>query len=564
MLTPEQLSELPDNVVKLYEELEDDILRDMARRIVKTDFATETAQWQLSRLQEMGITHDAVFDKLSKATGKSDAELIAMFNEAAETAYNADKKAYVKAGYNPTPLAENQQLQKIINAGLVKTQALFQNLTNTTANTATQQFENALDTAYMQIVSGAFDYNTAIRTCIKTLAEKGIATIKYPTGHTDYLDVAVRRAALTGVGQTTGEMQLALAEEMGSDLIEVTAHNGARPSHMEWQGKVYSLSGTHAKYPDFVKSTGYGTGDGLKGWNCRHDFFPFFEDSEPAYTQEELNEYENRKVTYNGVEMSEYDATQKQRAFERRIRATKRELTAFDAGIKETDNNSLKESLQAEFDRKSVLLKKQEAKIKDFTQQTGLYRDRAREQSYGFNKSVSLKAVHKAEKHYQTWIHDIGATGKAPKTLAEYYKNKYNDTWEHQLLIGYNNAVKKGDISPLVGFEQYTKIAEEANIKLIGKKTSNEYTINAYTTHFIDRVIGQVSTSHDGKRLGVSIDDVLECLTNSDTNISKPYNRSLKRNNETIQDERIRFIGKDCVVTISTTDGKIIQVNPRS
>lgn len=262
--------------------------------------------------------------------------------------------------------------------------------------------------------------------------------------------------------------------------------------------------------------------------------------------------------------MTEYDASQKQRAFERRIRATKRELTALDAGIKETNDPSLKESLQAEFDRKSVLLKKQEAKIKDFTHQTGLYRDRAREQSYGFNKSVSQKAIHKAEKHYQIWIHDIGATGKAPKTLAEYYKNKYNDTWEHQMLIGYNNAIKKGDISPLVGFEQYTKVAEEANIKLIGKKTSNKYTIIAYTTHFIDRVIGQVSTSHGGKRLGVSIDDVLECLTNSDTNISKPYNRTLKRNNETIQDERIRFIGKNCVVTISTTDGKIIQVNPRS
>ena len=564
MLTPKQLSDLPDNVVKLYEELEDDILRDMARRIVKTDFATESTQWQLSRLQEMGTTHDVVFDELSKATGKSDKELIAMFNEAAEEAYNADKKAYNKAGYNPIPLAENQQLQKIINAGLVKTQALFKNLTNTTANTATQQFENALDTAYMQITSGAFDYNTAIRTCIKTLAEKGIATITYPTGHTDYLDVAVRRAALTGVGQTTGEMQMALAEEMGCDLVEVTAHNGARPSHMEWQGKVYSISGKHPQYPDFVKTTGYGTGAGLKGWNCRHDFFPFFEDSEPAYTQEELNEYENRKVTYNGVEMTEYDASQKQRAFERRIRATKRELTMLDTGIKETDNLTLKESLQAEFDRKSVLLKKQEAKIKDFTHQTGLYRDRAREQSYGFNKSVSQKAVYKAQKHYQTWIHDIGATGKAPKTLAEYYKNKYNDTWEHQMLIGYSNAVKKGDISPLVGFKQYIRIAEEANAKLISKKTFNNYTINAYTTHFIDRVIGQTSTPHQGKRLGISIDEVLDCLTNPNTVVSKPYEKTIKRNKENIMDERIHFTGEKCAVTLSTTEGKIIQVNPRS
>lgn len=103
--------------------------------------------------------------------------------------------------------------------------------------------------------------------------------------------------------------------------------------------------------------------------------------------------HENCKVTYNGTEMTEYEASQKQRAYERHIRATKRELSGLDAGINETDNNSLKESLQAEFNRKSVLLKRQEAALKDFTHQTGLARDRAREQSYGFNKSVSKKAV---------------------------------------------------------------------------------------------------------------------------------------------------------------------------
>lgn len=452
MLTPRQIDVLPDNVVKLYEELEEDIIRDMARRIVKTDFATETAQWQLLQLQRMGVTHDEVFDKLSKATDKTETELIEMFNDAAQTAYNADVKAYNMAGYHTVPLAENRQLQRIINAGLVKTQALFKNLTNTTANTATQQFENALDTAYMQITSGAFDYNTAIRNCIKSLAEKGIESIRYPSGHTDNLDVAVRRAALTGVGQTTGEMQIALADEMDCDLVEVTAHNGARPSHMEWQGKVYSRSGKSEKYPDFVKSTGYGTGDGLKGWNCRHDFFPFFEGSEPAYTQEELAEFENRKVTYNGVEMTEYEASQKQRAYERRIRATKRELAGYDAGINATDDESLKADLQAAFDRKSVLLKKQEAKIKDFTHQTGLYRDRAREQvpahfetvqgkTVAFNKSVSQKAVQANKRALQIEkekriiieqetkrIRQEIANGKYPLTLNVGNQNKHIPT----------------------------------------------------------------------------------------------------------------------------------------
>lgn len=435
MLLPKELDKLPDRVVALYAELENDIIRDMARRIVKTDFATDTAQWQLIQLQRMSVTHDEVFDRLSKATGKSKKELVEMFNEAANTAFSREDKAYRRAGYKTVPLAENVQLQKIINSGLRKTEYLFENLTSTTANTATRQFENALDRAYMQITSGAFDYSTAIRTCIRDLAQKGIAYITYPSGHTDYLDVAVRRAALTGVGQTCGEMQLELAAEMDCDLVEVTAHNGARPEHAVWQGKVFSLSGKHPKYPDFKKSTGYGTGAGLKGWNCRHDFFPFFEDSKPAYTQAELAEFENRQVTYNGEKMTEYDATQKQRAMERRIRATKRELAGYDAGIAATADDSLKAELQTAFDRKSVLLKRQEAALRDFTKQTGLARDRAREQAYGFNKSVSQKAVF-AEKV------SVGNQRRASEIIQVLPKEK-GDTFKPENLV---KGLKKSDV----------------------------------------------------------------------------------------------------------------------
>lgn len=573
MLLPKELDALPDRVTELYATLEEDIIKDMARRIVKTDFATETAQWQLIQLQRMSITRDEVFDRLSKATGKTKDELIDLFNEAAEKSFAREDRAYRKAGYKTVPLAENAQLQKLINAGLRKTENLFDNLTSTTANTASRQFENALDTAYMQITSGAFDYNTAIRTCIRDLAQKGIAYITYPSGHTDYLDVAVRRAALTGVGQTCGEMQIALADEMDCDLVEVTAHNGARPEHAVWQGKVYSRSGKSTKYPDFVKSTGYGTGAGLKGWNCRHDFFPFFEDGEPAYTQEELAEFENRRVTYNGEEMTEYDATQKQRAMERRIRATKRELAGYDAGIQAADDESLKEELQTAFDRKSVLLKRQEAALKDFTKQTGLARDRTREQvsahfdskqgkTIAFNKSVSQKAVHKAEAHYQKWVKEIGASGSAPKSLAEYYKNKYNNTWEHQLLLGYSKAVQKGDISPLVGFDSYIKTAEKANTALVGLTTQNGYTVEAYTTHFIDRVIGQVSEQHSEKRLGVPIDDVVDCLLKP-SKISDVYEHTVTKNGKTFVDKRMLFISDKCNVAFSITENKIIQTNPK-
>lgn len=413
MLTPKELESLPQSVTELYEQLEEDIIADMARRIVKTDFATDTAQWQLIQLQRMSVTHDEVFKKLSKLTNKTEKELVKLFNNAAQKSFDRDSDIYSRAGYETIPLSENKQLQKIIAAGLEKTNGLFENLTKTTANTASRQFENALDRAYMQVVSGAFDYNTAVRTAIKDLAQKGIASITYPGGHTDYLDVAVRRAVLTGVSQTTGKMQEQMADDAGCDLVETTAHNGARPDHAQWQGKVFSRSGTSKKYPDFKSSTGYGTGAGLKGWNCRHDFFPYFEDMPNAYSEEKLQWLNNREVEYNGVKMTEYEASQKQRAMERRIRASKRELAGYDAGIKASDSESLKEELQKAFNKKSVVLKKQEADLKDFCNQTGLRRDRAREQvsahfdsdkgkTVAFDKSVSQKAVWADKKESKT------------------------------------------------------------------------------------------------------------------------------------------------------------------
>mgnify|MGYP000760442761 CR=1 FL=1 len=64
--------------------------------------------------------------------------------------------------------------------------------------------------------------------------------------------------------------------------------------------------------------------DGLKGINCRHDFYPFFEGiSEPTTWPDEPKPKEYRGKTYDY-----YHATQKQRKMERDIRATKREIEA--------------------------------------------------------------------------------------------------------------------------------------------------------------------------------------------------------------------------------------------
>lgn len=389
MLPPDYLEHLPDSIVELFRQVEEDILEDMARRLLKTESVTDTAQWQAWRLEQLGETRQTIRYHLQRLTGKTQGELNALFQAAGGQALYYDDQIYRAAGLTPEKANENPELLNLLNAGARQTRGTFQNLTATTANTATQQFERALDRAWLQISSGAFDYQTAIRRAIKDLALAGLQSITYPTGHTDALDVAVRRAVLTGVNQTAARLSEARAEEMGCDLVETTAHQGARPEHVRWQGKVFSRSGKSRKYPDFVRSTGYGTGPGLCGWNCRHSFFPYFEGlSESAYPRSKLREYEEKTVRYNGKTLSYYDATQQQRYIERQIRRWKREYLMLDAAGMDTTQASVK-------------LAQWRATERDFCRQAGLDRDGFRSQAEGFGRSQASRATWEAKKHLE-------------------------------------------------------------------------------------------------------------------------------------------------------------------
>ncbi|MEG2348578.1 MAG: phage minor capsid protein [Clostridia bacterium] len=199
---------------------------------------------------------------------------------------------------------------------------------------------------------------------------------------------------MQGVNQTTAKMQESRADEMDSDLVETTAHAGARPSHAEWQGKVFSRSGKDKKYPKFVENTGYGTAGGLCGVNCRHSFYPFFEDiSERAYTDDEIEKYNEKNITYDGKQYSEYEVTQIQRSLERNIRADKRQIIAKQGAILGTKEDDLKETLKLEMSKSSVILKQDEIKLKHFIEQTKLTKESSREQIASWNKSISRNTV---------------------------------------------------------------------------------------------------------------------------------------------------------------------------
>ena len=390
MLAPDYLDHAPDRLVLLWQQVEDDILRDVARRISKMEALTPTANWQLWRYEQTEALRQDVVKKLARYTGKSEAEIRRLMQEAATRAMEAEDEIYYHYGKEPTPFAENETLQALLNAGYQQTAGTFHNLTATTANTVSGQFEAALDRAHLKVSSGAFDYKSAVKSAVDSLADT-MKYVTYPTGHTDTLEVAARRAVLTGVNQTGAKLQVARADEMGVEFFETTAHGGARPSHAEWQGRQFHRGGAvdymGKHYPDFEAATGYGTGAGLCGWNCRHTFFAIFPElgAPPAWTQESLEALNARDIEYNGGKYTRYEISQMQRARERTVRKYKRRYLAEDAAGADTTASAVK-------------LRQARQELAEFITATNSRNDSARTSVAGFGRSESSKATWAAKK----------------------------------------------------------------------------------------------------------------------------------------------------------------------
>lgn len=390
MLSPEYYSRLTDDLIKLYADLDNAIISDIVRRIVKNGEMTETAKWQAKQLQESGMVYDDVIAEIASRTDATQNHIRTLFEDAGVESVKNDNIRYREAGLEGIIKLSPAAMQTL-NAGYVKCSGDLGNLTLTTANTSQQAYITACNNAYMQISSGAFDYNTAIRNAVKAAASDGTEVL-YPSGHRDKLDVAVRRSVLTGIGQTCRQLSLINAQEMGCDLMEITAHSNARPSHAEWQGQLVSLSGRKGYLS--LKDIGYGTGDGFGGWNCRHDWYPFFEGiSVRNYSDERLREMNAKNIEYNGEKYTEYEISQMQRKFERNIRSLKREAVAYDTARSNAPDDVLKQRFSDDFTAVSVKLKNKERQLSEFLGQTGQLPDNARTQVLGFGRSTAQKAV---------------------------------------------------------------------------------------------------------------------------------------------------------------------------
>ena len=389
-LTPEQLKNIPENIVKLYRDLEEFIIDDIARRISKAGEVTSTAKWQLERAKDLSM--DNIEKEIERVLGLANEELENTFKQSALTSVQAESKIYKEAINKEIKIKGNTLLEKVLEAAIKQTKGELKNISQSLGfaqivngkivyKDIAKFYQDSVDLALMQVNSGVLNSNEAIKQAVKKLADSGLRTIDYENGWSNRVDVAVRRAVVTGSNQMCHKMTELTMDELGAEYVETTAHAGARPDHQEWQGQVFCYKGKSDKYPDFVEKTRYGYGDGLGGYNCRHSFYPFFPGiSKRAYSEEHLNNIDPEPFEYDGKTYTYYEALQRQRKLETSIRQKKRELITYNAaGLKDDFNNS------------SILLNRLKSEYKSFSNAGDLTVRNDLMQVYKYGQSISQK-----------------------------------------------------------------------------------------------------------------------------------------------------------------------------
>lgn len=559
MLPPIYYETCTDAVLAAYARLEDAILSAMVKRILRIGFVSEATKHQAEMLQEAGLLYEDILQLIAQRTDACTAQVRALFEDAGVTAVEMDNQAYRKAGIATVDIRQSDSLRQVLEAGFKKTMGVMDNLTKTTALTTQRAFYQACNDAYMQITSGAFSYQEAIRNVLKQAAKGGLS-VTYPSGHIDKLDVAIRRAALTGVGQTAAEVSKTNAEDNGCYLMEITAHSGARPEHARWQGQLVSLTGKDVgKIIDGLKvwslsGIGYGSGEGFRGWNCRHDWHPYFPGlSTPNYTKKELEQLDEKQIAWNGEKYTEYEISQMQRARERNVRELKRQTLKMQKAAELTDKPELKEAATADYQATAAKLKAEEEILKMFCDRTGQDRDRFREQVLGFSRSESQKAIHARKIGDLNFKNEMRQKGfkNPPESIAEFKKMMYNKPDEYKLMQTYSKSVDSGMMSPLVGYEKYKEYHKRVEKELVGLTTSNGIEIKSQSDHFLERVFGTISDpAHEGaKRSGVELEDIAEALKNGSVRQHKNGSYIYKSHN--------------CEVSLNPNTGNLIQVTPK-
>lgn len=374
--TPELLDALPEDLAELFRALELVLLDEICSRLKAADKLNEVTVQDIRALRSHGIDLKETKKAIRETSGISKTKLDKLLGDVV-----ARNQQYYTDLIDLAHITQPETLVDAAEVAAIRTQTLdtFHNLTASmgflvdggrTMLPPAKAYQWALDSAALQAQSGAINYNQAIKTAVKELADSGLKVVDYESGHRDHIDVAVRRAVMTGVSQICAKYTEQSAEYLDTPYFEVSAHVGARDkpgpspwsSHKDWQGRVYSVRAGDI-YPSIYDVCGLGAVDGLEGANCRHRRFPWVEGvSERTYTDEQLKHIDDgHGCMFDGKDYTAYEATQMQRRIERTVRKLKREKAAYKAAGLHEDETAV-----------NIRLRRLNAKYKAFSAEAGM------------------------------------------------------------------------------------------------------------------------------------------------------------------------------------------------
>ncbi len=394
--TPELLDALPEDLAELFRALEVTLLEEICSRLKTADELNEVTVQDIRALRSHGIDLKEIEKAIRETSGISKTKLGKLLDDVVER-----NQQYYTDLIDLAHITQPETLVDAAEVAAIRAQTLdtFRNLTASmgflvdagrTMLSPAKAYQWALDSAALQVQSGAINYNQAIKTAVKELADSGLKVVDYESGHQDHVDVAVRRAVMTGVSQICAKYTEQSAEYLDTPYFEVSAHVGARDkpgpspwsSHKEWQGRVYSVRAGDI-YPSIYDICGLGAVDGLEGANCRHRRFPWVEGvSDRTYTDEQLEHIDDgHGCTFDGKDYTAYEATQMQRRIERTVRKLKREKAAYKAAGLHEDETAV-----------NIRLRRLNAKYKAFSAEAGLPEQPERMRVY-FTDDATIKAA---------------------------------------------------------------------------------------------------------------------------------------------------------------------------
>ena len=358
---------IASKIAARYIGLEERILQDIARRIKKVGEITSTADWQINRLRILGYSSEDIEREIKKTLDASYPEMFELYDKVIDWEYVRNKDIYEQINAEFIPYEENRQLQQITDAII---QQCLEDLENVTKSLGfyldyngrkiltplSQVYTNYLDNACFGVVTGAFDYGSVLRRVVTQLTNSGLRKIEYGSGYASRVEVAARRAVMTGVANLTGEIADYNAKKLGTEYFEVEWHAGARPAHSVWQGRVWTKE-------QLYSVCGLGTVTGLLGANCYHTYYPFFPGiSERNWSDdwlEEQNRKESKPKEFQGKEYTLYEAKQRQRQMETAMRAQREKVQMLqDSGADRQEVMLQKAKYQGQLNEYAVFSRK--------------------------------------------------------------------------------------------------------------------------------------------------------------------------------------------------------------